>query len=51
LFITIYIKIKPKISIIFMKWGRGVGMDWIDLPQDKDMYWALVNVVMNIQVA
>jgi hypothetical protein len=26
------------------------GMDWIDLSQDRDWWWALVNVVMNLQV-
>jgi hypothetical protein len=26
------------------------GMDWIALAQDKDRWWALVNVVMNVQV-
>jgi len=26
------------------------GMDWIDLAQDKDMWRALVNAVMNLQV-
>ena len=25
-------------------------MDWIELAQDRDKWWALVNVVMNIQV-
>lgn len=29
--------------------GSG-GMDWIHLAWDKDQQWALVNVVMNIQV-
>jgi hypothetical protein len=28
----------------------GGGMDWIDLAQDRDRWWALVNVVMNLQV-
>ena len=27
------------------------GMDWIDLAQDKDRWWALVNVVMNLRVS
>jgi hypothetical protein len=28
-------------------WG---GMDWIDLAQDRDRWWAVVNVVMNLWV-
>jgi hypothetical protein len=24
------------------------GMDWIDASQDKDRWWAAVNVVMNL---
>jgi len=27
-----------------------VGMDWIDLAQDRDRRWALVNAVMNLRV-
>ena len=29
--------------------GR-VGMDWIDLTQVRDRWWALVNVVMNLRI-
>ena len=29
--------------------GYG-GMDWIDLAQDVDMWWTLVNAVMNLRV-
>jgi hypothetical protein len=34
---------------IFKKWD-GVGMDWIDMAQDRDRWRALVNVVMNLRV-
>jgi len=27
----------------------GGGVDWIELAQDKDRCWALVNVVMNLK--
>ena len=29
--------------------GYG-GMDWIDLAQDRDGWWALANAVMNLRV-
>ena len=29
--------------------GSG-GMDWIELAHDRDRWWALVNVVMKLQV-
>jgi hypothetical protein len=33
---------------IFRKWDGG--MDWIDLAEDMDMWWAFVNAVMNLRV-
>jgi hypothetical protein len=27
------------------------GMDWIDMAQDRDRWWAVVNAVMNLRVA
>ena len=26
------------------------GMDWIDLAQDRERWWAVVNAVMNVRV-
>jgi hypothetical protein len=34
---------------IFERLGGG-GTDWIDLAQDRDRWWALVNAVMNLWV-
>jgi hypothetical protein len=28
----------------------GWGMDWIELAQDRDRWWDLVNAVMNLRV-
>jgi hypothetical protein len=27
-----------------------VGMDWIDLAQDKDRWWVLVNAVIHLRI-
>jgi hypothetical protein len=35
-----------KIDLLEMGWG----MDWIDLAQDRDGWWATVNAVMNVWV-
>jgi hypothetical protein len=34
----------------FEKWDGGGGLDWIDLAQDRDKWWAVVNMVMNLWV-
>jgi hypothetical protein len=31
------------------KWGGGGGADWINLAEDR--WWALVNVVVDIQIS
>ena len=31
-------------------WEVGGGGDWIELAQDRDRWWALVNTVMNLRV-
>jgi hypothetical protein len=36
-----------KMDLREIRWG---GMDWIDLAQDSDQWWALVNTVMNLRV-
>jgi hypothetical protein len=36
-----------KIDLRNLGWS---GMDWIDLAQDRDQWWTLVNMVMNLQV-
>jgi hypothetical protein len=36
-----------KIDLREIGWG---SMDWIDLPQDRDQWRALVNTVMNLRV-
>jgi hypothetical protein len=38
---------------IILEWMREVrweDVDWMCLTQDRDQWWALVNMVMNLQV-
>jgi transposase len=35
-----------KVNLQDVGWG---GMDWIEFPQDRGRWWALVNAVMNLQ--
>jgi hypothetical protein len=37
------------LSWIFSKWDVG-GKDWIELAQNREMWWALVNAAMKLRV-
>jgi hypothetical protein len=36
-----------KMDLQEVRWG---GMDWIDVAQDRDRWWALVNAAMTLRV-
>jgi hypothetical protein len=38
-----------KMELLGMGWEGG-GTDWIDVAQNRDRLWALVNSVINLQV-
>ena len=40
---------EDNIKMVLQKVGFG-SMDWIELAQDRDKWWGLVNAVMNLRV-
>jgi len=40
---------EDNIKMYLQEMGCG-SWDWIEVAQDKERWWALVNVVMNLQV-
>jgi hypothetical protein len=43
---------EDNIKVDLRKWSGGVGwgMDWINVAEDKDRWWGLVNAVVNLHV-
>jgi hypothetical protein len=43
-------RLKDNIKMDVLVVGCG-GMDWIEVAQDRDSWWSLVNAVMNLRVS
>ena len=41
---------KEYIKMDMQEMGCGKGMDWVELAQDRDRWWALVKAEMNVVV-
>jgi len=41
---------KVILRCIFRNWDGGGGLDWIELAQNTDWWWTLVNAVVNLRV-
>ena len=43
------VEVRIILKCIFKKWnGGGGGMDWNDVAQDMDQWWAVMSTVMSL---
>ena len=45
-----YLRVDGRLILKWIIKNWNGGTDWINLDQDRDRWWALVNVVMNLRV-